>query len=121
MDAFEQLDVWKRSCRLCVSLYKARAGSREYGLRDQITRSALSIPSNIAEGYERNATREFVRYLKISKGSCGELRIQLYIAVEIGTIEKIAGLEFVAEAVEIAKMLQGLSKSLEARIAAEER
>ena len=69
MEAFEQLEVWRRSCRLCVDLYKALDSCKVYGFRDQIARSALSIPSNIAEGYERNSCREFVRFLKIAKGS----------------------------------------------------
>jgi len=55
MDAFEKLDVWKRSCRLSVDVYGALRSCRDYGIRDQITRSALSVPSNIAEGYERDS------------------------------------------------------------------
>ncbi len=53
MEAFEGLDVWKRSCRLCVNLYTLLGECKEYGFNDQVTRSALSVPSNIAEGYER--------------------------------------------------------------------
>ena len=78
MDAFENLKVWKRSSRLCANLYKAFSESRDWEFKSQITRSALSIPSNIAEGYERNSTNEYMRFLKIAKGSCGELRTQLY-------------------------------------------
>ena len=72
MDGFEGLDVWKRSSRLCVELYRELKDSREWGFRDQITRSALSVPSNIAEGYERSSRREYVQFLRIAKGSCGE-------------------------------------------------
>ena len=79
MEAFEQLEVWKRSCRLCVNIYKALEACQVLGFKDLLGRSALSIPSNIAEGYERNSSREFARFLKIAKGSCGELRTQLYI------------------------------------------
>jgi four helix bundle protein len=78
MEAFEQMDVWKRSCRLCVAIYRAFGSCREYGFKDQIGRAALSVPSNIAEGYERSSSKEFARFLKIAKGSCGELRSQLY-------------------------------------------
>ena len=63
MDGFEGLDVWKRSSRLCVELYRELKDSREWGFRDQITRSALSVPSNIAEGYERSSRREYVQFL----------------------------------------------------------
>ena len=79
MDGFEGLDVWKQSSRLCVELYRELKDSREWGFRDQITRSALSVPSNIAEGYERSSRREYVQFLRIAKGSCGEMRTQLYI------------------------------------------
>ena len=114
METFEQLDVWKRSCRLCVELYKSLETYRSYGFRDQATRAALSVPSNIAEGYERNSTREFVRFLNMAKGSCGELRTQLYIGIEAGFFDKAAGLAYVDEAVEITKMLQGLISRLRA-------
>lgn len=108
MDAFEKLDVWKRSSRLCVELYKALGRCRDAGFKDQITRSALSVPSNIAEGYERDSGREFARFLRIAKGSCGELRTQLYIAAEVGILDKRFALSLVGEATEISRMLQGL-------------
>lgn len=115
MDAFEQLEVWKRSCRLCAELYRALDGCPSYGFRDQATRAALSIPSNIAEGYERNSTREFVRFLGIAKGSSGELRTQLYIGIEAGFLDKEAGMVYVREVIEITKMLQGLINKVGAR------
>ena len=112
METFEQLEIWKRSCRLCADLYKTLEPCRAYGFRDQITRSALSVPSNIAEGYERNSSKEFVRFLKIAKGSCGELRTQLYIGVEAGFLEKTKTKGLVTEATEIAKMIQGLIRKI---------
>jgi len=69
---FEKLDVWKRSARLSVSLYRQLSGSRELGFKDQITRSGLSIPSNIAEGMTREGKRDKVRFLLIAKASCAE-------------------------------------------------
>jgi four helix bundle protein len=110
MDALEKLDVWKRSCRLCVNLYKASAVIRDYGFRDQLTRSALSIPSNIAEGFERDSNREFARFLRIAKGSCGELRTQLYISIEAGFLEVSQAQVFIQEAKELSRMMQGLIK-----------
>jgi four helix bundle protein len=103
MDAFEKLDVWKRSCRLSVDVYGALRRCRDYGIRDQITRSALSVPSNIAEGYERDSGNEYMRFLRIAKGSCGELRTQLYIAREIGVLEAQQARDFISEAMEISK------------------
>lgn len=113
MDALENLEVWKRSCRLSVELYKLLSDCRDFGFRDQVTRSALSVPSNIAEGYERDSSKEFPRFLKIAKGSCGELRTQLYIGVEAGLIEKTKAFQLIQEAVEISRMLQGLIKRYE--------
>jgi len=78
----EDIDAWKRGCRLAVEIYKLTMEepiAKDWGLRDQLRRSAVSVPSNIAEGYERNSNREFRRFLFIAKGSCGELRTQLYI------------------------------------------
>lgn len=75
---FEDLDVWKRSSRLCAELYKHFRKVKDFGFRDQITRSALSVPSNIAEGVERDSQKDFARFLQYSKGSCGELRTQIY-------------------------------------------
>ena len=115
MDAFEKLEVWKRSCRLCVDLYKTLKGSRDFGFRDQITRSALSIPSNIAEGYERDSRKEYARFLKIAKGSCGELRTQLYIGIEAGILDESQARRFVQEATEISRMIWGLIKTLQER------
>ena len=108
MQAFEQLDVWKSSCRLSADLYSSFASCKNLNLKDQACRSALSIPSNIAEGYERNSSREFARSLKIAKGSCGELRTQLYIGIEAGFLDKTQAMKFIQETEEISKMLQGL-------------
>src|SRR3972149_10584930 len=110
MDALENLEVWKRSCRLSVEVYKALRLCKELGFKDQATRSALSVPSNIAEGYERDSAKEFSRFLRIAKGSCGELRTQLYIGTEAGFIEKAKALQMIQEAAEISRMLQGLIK-----------
>lgn len=115
MEAFEQLDVWKRSCRLCVEIYRAFRSCRDYGFKDQIGRAALSIPSNIAEGYERNSSKEFARFLGIAKGSCGELRTQLYIGAEIGLLERTRAAKFVEETGEISRMLQGLIRKINDR------
>ena len=68
MTGFEQLDVWKAGCRLAVEIYSALQKCRDHGLRDQMQRAAVSIPSNIAEGSERQSKREFVQVLYIAKG-----------------------------------------------------
>ncbi|MEZ5582534.1 MAG: four helix bundle protein [Candidatus Competibacteraceae bacterium] len=85
---------------------------KEYGLRDQMTRAAVSMASNIAEGAERNSAPDYNRFLHIAKGSAAELRTQLYIAQRIGLIDQNAQAELTKECKEIAAMLQGLAKSL---------
>ncbi len=108
MDALENLEVWKRACRLSVDMYKTMINSKEFGFKDQITRSALSIPSNIAEGYERGVGQYRIQFLRISKGSCGELWTQLMIGRAAGFIDAELSKKMEAESKEISKMLYGL-------------
>ncbi len=76
---FENLDVWKRACQLSVDVYKALSELRDYSFKDQITRSSLSVPSNIAEGMVKPTVRDKIKYLHIANGSCAEMRTQIYI------------------------------------------
>ncbi|NQU05779.1 MAG: four helix bundle protein [Calditrichaeota bacterium] len=111
----EDMEVWKRGCRLAVDIYRLTYNeplTKDWGLRDQIRRAAVSIPSNIAEGYERNSQKEFKRFLFIAKGSCGELRTQLYIIKKLGllTFDEIDPL--IKECIEISSMLQSLASHI---------
>ncbi len=108
--SFEDLVVWKRACRLASELYRQLDGLRNWGFLDQITRAGLSIPSNIAEGFERDSKAEVARFLRIAKGSCGELITQTYIGIEAGFIERQQGLTWVKEAKEINSILGALIK-----------
>ena len=108
MASFENLDVWKRSSRLCAEIYKTTSVLKDFGFRDQITRAGLSIPSNIAEGYERGSEKEKANFLKFAKGSVGEIRTQIYIGMEIGYISKQVGKQWLEESREISKMLFSL-------------
>ena len=108
--SFEDLDVWKRSARLSSNIYKELKELRDFGFKDQITRSGLSIPSNIAEGFERKSKKEFLNFLSYAKGSCGELRTQIYIGLDIGYIDKVAGKEWQEESMTISRMLGSLIK-----------
>ena len=110
MDALSELDVWRRSKDLAVSVYKNLSGCADRGFRDQVTRSAVSIPSNIAEGYERASRKEFARFLLIAKGSCAELRTQIQIGREIGYFNREIADGMLQEAFAITKMMQGLIK-----------
>jgi four helix bundle protein len=115
--SFESLEVWQHGCRLATSVYAALEGSRDFTLKDQMTRAAVSIPSNIAEGYERGSTRDFVRFLRIAQGSAGELRTQAYIAKASGVLSAETSQQIISHCKRIGAMLQGLirSKSTEIR------
>ncbi len=110
---FEDMDVWKKSSRLSVLIYQHFSGLKDYGFKDQITRSSLSIPSNIAEGIERVSIKEKRNFLNYSKGSCAELRTQIYIGIEIGYIPRNEGKVWTKETEEISSMLNGLMKYLD--------
>ena len=108
----ENLDVWKRACSVSVEIYKIMQECKDYGFKDQITRSGLSIASNIAEGMERFSVKEKIRFLDISRASCAELITQIYIGIKIGFIKKEMGLKIKNETEEISKMLTSLIKGL---------
>ena len=110
--SFEDLDVWKRSARLSADLYRVLCDCRDFGFKDQITRSALSIASNIAEGYERHSRKDRVKFLFYAKGSCGELRTQIYIGMETQFIDPETGKRWIGETHDLSRMLRGLSARL---------
>jgi len=110
--SFEDLEVWKRSCRLAVRLYDILHDCRDFGLKDQMTRAAVSIASNISEGAERDSKKDYIRFLHIAKGSAGELRTQLYIAHKIGYIAEDDMHELVSESKKISKQLHCLVQAL---------
>ena len=88
---FRDLIVWQKAKDLAVTIYHVSengALARDYSLRDQIRRSAVSIASNLAEGDERDTDKEAIRFFYIAKGSLAELRTQLQIAFETGSVEK---------------------------------
>ena len=110
--SFEKLEVWQRSCRLSVVIYRELKGLQDFGFKDQITRSGLSVPSNIAEGMERNFNKEKLQFLNVARASCAELRTQMIIGGEIDYIPKDTVKEWLAEAKEISAMLSGLMQSI---------
>lgn len=112
--SFEDLDVWKRACQLAVRAYQVLEGCRDFGLKDQMQRAAVSIASNIAEGAERGP-KEFAHFLRIARGSAAELRTQAYIAAKIGLIKPEDMHEIVEETKQLAKMLFALAKSLKTK------
>lgn len=107
---FESLDVWKRGCSLAVYVYEVLDKNRVYGLRDQMQRPAVSIPSIIAEGYERTA-QDFIRMLRISQGSAAELRTQAYIARKIEFLSGEQMKHITDETKQIARTIAGLIRA----------
>jgi len=111
----EKLDVWKMSARLSSDVYKAFASCKDFGFKDQITRSGLSIPSNIAEGMEKSSLKEQIRFLDIAKGSAAEFATQTYIGMDIGYISYQEGKVWLDKADHILSMLSKLQQNLSCR------
>jgi four helix bundle protein len=108
---FEDIEAWQKARVLVREIYLASdsgAFARDYGLRDQIRRASVSIMSNIAEGFDRGGTVEFAQYLAIAKGSAGEVKAQLYVALDQGYIKQDNFDRLVAITDETSRMLKGL-------------
>ena len=118
--SFEDLEVWKQACRLAVKVYAELKDCRDYNLKSQLTRSAVSIPSNIAEGAERDSKQEYIRFIHIAKGSAAELRTQLYITGEIGLLDKNTVDEMISELKHISATLQSIANTLKNRLSAKQ-
>ena len=118
IEKFEDFIAWQKARKLTRAIYKATTlerFARDFGLKDQIRRSAVSIMSNIAEGFERGRPSEFHQFLSIAKGSCAELRSQLYVALDVGYIASDHFQQLMTEATETARVLGGLRLSVERR------
>jgi len=109
----ETLDVWKRSCALSSEIYKHMKECKDYGFKDQITRSGLSIPSNIAEGIERKSLKDRKRFLDIAQASAAELKTQVYIGMKIEYVDHETGKGWAREIEEIRRMISSLSGSID--------
>jgi four helix bundle protein len=110
-DSFEDMEVWQKARELTRDLYAiSNQGnfSRDFGLREQVRRAAVSVVFNIAEGFERRGDREFARFLSVAKGSAGEVRAQLYVALDQGYLNRIEFDRLSAASVEISRMVSSL-------------
>lgn len=113
--SFEDLRVWQKARQLANLVYTAtrqETFARDYGLVDQIRRAAVSVVSNIAEGFERGSYAEFLQFVYIAKASCGEVRAQLYIARDQEYLTESLFRQCLALAVEVSRMLSGLADHL---------
>ncbi|MFA6135985.1 MAG: four helix bundle protein [Candidatus Paceibacterota bacterium] len=112
---FKELIVWQKSIRLVIEAYKLTdkfPKEEIYGLTSQIRRAAVAVPSNIAEGWARYHTKEFIQFIGIAYGSCAELDTQLEISKALKYISEVEYLSVLDKIVEIEKMLSGLSNKL---------
>ena len=116
VEKFEDLIVWQKAKDVCFEVYKLNCKAQygmDVGFKDQIQRASISVMSNIAEGFEYGTNRNFVRYLRIAKGSAGEVRSLLAIGLEIGYLVKGECEKLIEKTVEVSKMIYGLIKSIE--------
>lgn len=109
---FEDILAWQKAKQLAVSIYELFKFSKDYSFRDQIQRAAVSIMNNIAEGFERRGDKELKKFLFISKGSCGELRSMLHLALELKYINQARFEIYYNDSLEISRMLSGFIKKL---------
>jgi len=113
--SFEDLPVWQNARELAVQVYKTTAKGKlreDYGLRNQMQRATVSVSSNIAEGFERGSKQESIQFLYIAKGSCGELRSQLFIANDIGYMENTDFKNLLKSAANVSKQISGFIEYL---------
>jgi four helix bundle protein len=113
---FEDLIAWQKARELTASIYEVtRTGpfAADYGLARQIQRAAVSVMSNVAEGFERGRRAEFAQFLSIAKSSCGEVRSQLYVALDVGYLDQITFTVLQSRADEVTRILGGLRSSVE--------
>ena len=112
----EKLEVWKISARLSADVYKLLSNLKDFVFKDQITRAGLSIPSNIAEGMEKESIKDQIRFLDIAKGSTAEFATQTYIAMDIKYIDKENGKIFIEKSNQILAMLTKLQQTLKGKL-----
>jgi four helix bundle protein len=118
IERFEDFVAWQKARVLTAEIYRITDEgkfARDYGLKDQIRRAAVSIMSNIAEGFERERSAEFHQFLSIAKASCAELRSQLYVALDAGYLNQEIFSKLMAKATEVGQIIGGLRTSVERR------
>jgi len=116
LHSFEEIISWQKARELNAEIYRVTNNNevfnKDYGLRDQMRRASISISSNIAEGFERETKKEFIRFLYIAKASAGEFRSQLYLASDLGYISNSEFYSLNEKVNEISKLLSGFIKYL---------
>lgn len=119
IETFEDLDIWKLSIKLASDIFKlSQEGKleKDFGTKDQIRRASLSVSSNIAEGFEYNNNKQFLRFLNYSKGSLGELRSQVYLLREVGYINEEEFKDLTNQSLNLIKKVKALMNYLKTKI-----
>jgi S23 ribosomal protein. len=109
---FEDIIAWQKAKLLTENIYEQFKNCRDYGFKDQIQRASVSIMNNIAEGFERCTNQEFIHFLYIAKGSAGEVRSMLYLAVKFNYINKENFDKLYSLTLDISRLLSGFIKTL---------
>ena len=109
---FEDIIAWQKAQDFTVEIYDLFASHKDYGFRDQICRSAISISNNIAEGFDRSSDADFSRFLYIALGSCSEVKSMLYLAERLNYLPTEKKTYFLEQANIISKIIRGLIRSL---------
>ena len=116
IEKFEDIEAWKLAREITRLIYQVSSEgnfSKDFALVNQIRRASISILSNIAEGFERSGNKEFLQFLAIAKGSCGEVRAQLYVAFDQKYIDKTKFREIAEKLSETSRLIAGLMKYLQ--------
>ena len=107
-DTFENLEVWKDAIELAVKVYELFRNCSDWGFRGQIQNASVSISNNIAEGYERSSNAEFIRFLDIARGSCGEVRSQSHVAARVKLLSGEAAGSLISDAKRLSRRIARL-------------
>jgi four helix bundle protein len=113
---FEDMELWQAAREITRLIYQISSKgyfAKDFGLRDQIRRSSVSILSNISEGFERDGNKEFIQFLSFAKGSCGEMRAQLYVAFDQKYIDEDTFNNILEKARDLSRMMSGFIKYLQ--------
>jgi len=112
IERFEDIEAWKEARDLTKMIYGSFSHVRDYGFRDQVQRAALSVMSNIAEGFDRGSNREFIQFLTISRGSIAEVKSLCYAASDLGYLDKKVSNNIFEKCVKLTNLLNGFIRYL---------
>jgi len=112
---FEDILIWQKAKLLTLDCYRITKNLKDYSFKDQMQRACVSVMNNIAEGYERQTTKEFQQFLYIARGSCGEIRSMLYLALDLKYISQNEFNDLYSKSIEISKMIFGLIKKINSK------